>query len=726
MTDPVVAADSGEAGPEITPDWLNNLASLGWRLLAIAAFVVVALYIASVLWIVSASIAVAVVISAVFAPYVLQIRARGRSNTAAAGIVWLIALVVVGGLILLVALAFLPYAVDLLRWLSAGINKLHDAFTQADLDPVVATIVEAAFGFIRGMLTNTVAGILANAAAGATVLILSAFVVFFLLRDGDRAWNWLFGSLEPEKSHRMRSAGVIALAHVGGYLRGTTILSAMLAGTDLVFMWILGVPLALPLAVLVLLAGYIPYFGGIVASTGILLVTWAAVGPTQAIVMLVLMGARNLVLGYGIRPQVYSHSVNIHPAVVLLALPAGYALAGVIGLFAAVPVTAVVLVVAGSIIAVIEPHPKPDLPGLVPAWIDRLAQWSWRILVAVGLVAIVSFMLSAVPLVTIPVILATILAATFQPVAAWLERRGWSGTRAAIGAIGGATLAIVAILLITVVALFSNADEISSFAQKGAQTANQALNGQAGLLTNIVQAGSLALVRTVTSLAANLATFGIACLLSVLLSFYFLREGGRLMDIAVSRIHEAAAVQIRAAGERSMGILGGYMMGTAIVSGVGALSQWVIMVILGIPLAGPVLVLSFFLGFIPYIGCYITTGIAFLLTVAVGSTADIVIMAAWTLLFNIIVGNIIGPVVYGRTVQIHPAIVLLAVPGAAAVGGIFAMFLVLPILGVVATTWRTFLALLGGHDAPTPRPEAPVSEPVPKPAKLEGSAVASA
>src|SRR3954447_19776809 len=156
MTDDATAAVDEQ--PEISPDWLNNLAALGWRLLAIAAFVVVALYMGQVLWAVTGSIAVAIVISAVFAPYVLRIRASGRSNAAAAGIVWLIALVVVGGLIALVALAFLPYAAELVAGISSGIDKLHDAFTQMNVHPIVATIVEALFRFVRGSFGDVVKG----------------------------------------------------------------------------------------------------------------------------------------------------------------------------------------------------------------------------------------------------------------------------------------------------------------------------------------------------------------------------------------------------------------------------------------------------------------------------------------------------------------------------------------------------------------------------------------
>ena len=136
------------------------------------------------------------------------------------------------------------------------------------------------------------------------------------------------------------------------------------------------------------LGGYIPYFGGIVTTAIILLVTWATVGNVAVIALLALIAVRNVILGYGIRPALYSRTVSIHPALVLLVLPAGFQLAGVIGLFIAVPVTAVVFAVGRATLAIVEPDDPPVLPGMVPAWLDRLAQWSWRILAAFVLVAI--------------------------------------------------------------------------------------------------------------------------------------------------------------------------------------------------------------------------------------------------------------------------------------------------------------------------------------------------
>jgi predicted PurR-regulated permease PerM len=142
------------------------------------------------------------------------------------------------------------------------------------------------------------------------------------------------------------------------------------------------------------------------------------------------------------------------------------------------------------------------------------------------------------------------------------------------------------------------------------------------------------------------------------------------------------------------------------------------MVVLGLPLALPVFVLSFFLCFIPYIGGFISTGLAFLITIAVGSPADIVVMAVWTLVFNIVTGNIVAPLVYGKTVHLHPAIVLVAIPAGYAIAGILGMFIVVPILGVVASTWRTVLAVIGIRRREMTEAKA-VSPPAPTPVPAE-------
>ena len=186
----------------------------------------------------------------------------------------------------------------------------------------------------------------------------------------------------------------------------------------------------------------------------------------------------------------------------------------------------------------------------------------------------------------------------------------------------------------------------------------------------------------------------VVTVLSVMLAFYFLRDGGRLWSRSLARVRPEAAGAVDAAGSRAFEVLSGYMIGTGAISLVGATSQLVIMVLLGIPLALPIFVLSFFLCFIPYIGGFISTGLALLVTIAIGSPTDVAIMLVWTIVFNLVTGNIVSPLVYGKTVHLHPAVVLVAIPAGSAIAGIVGMFLVVPVIGVVAAIWRTVLEVI--------------------------------
>jgi putative heme transporter len=719
MADAVAGGGSGDgmAAPSVVPDWLANLAALSWRVLAIAGLAVALWLTATVLWTVTASIAVAVVIAAAFAPAVLRLRARGRSRTAASAIVWVVAIAAIAGILLLLGLALLPYAAEIVRNVTQGITDLQARLADISAPPFVGHLVDDLVNAVRGMLASAGSAVVSAAASVGTILVLATFLVFFFLRDGDTAWAWAFQAFSDAKQASITASGRDAVARIGGYLRGTTVLSGLIAITDFVFMIVLGVPLAAPLSVLVFLGGYIPYFGGAVTTGLVLLVALAAVGPWPTLVLLLLIAIRNVILGYGIRPALYGRTVSIHPALVLIALPAGYQLAGIVGLFAAVPVTAVLFAVATSVLELVEPDRRPRLPGLVPAWLDRVAQWSWRLLAALALAALVVSAFVAVPLVLLPVVLSVILAATLDPLVKVLERRGQSRARAAAVATGGGFLAVAVIMILTIATLVDQVGPMMTGVESGADAADAALGGQLGLLVTAVTTGGGSIAAGVADTIQALSTVVVIVILSTLLAFYFLRDGGRLWGRIVHRVRPDVEPDVHSAGSRAYEILGGYMAGTAVVSFVGAFSQMVIMILLGLPLALPVFVLSFVLCFIPYIGGFISTGIALLIAISVGDPTTVLIMAIWTLVFNLVTGNIVSPIVYGKTVHLHPAVVLVAIPAAGAVAGILGMFLVVPLAGVVATTWRTVVRVMGarpqGADGePGAGPDAAVITPI--------------
>ena len=296
-------------------------------------------------------------------------------------------------------------------------------------------------------------------------------------------------------------------------------------------------------------------------------------------------------------------------------------------------------------------------------------------------------------------------------------------------AVAGSFLAIVGLLALAFVSLFEQAGEVAATASDGADAIDGAASGHLGAVSDAIESGGAAAVETIASFSGAIPAIITVVVLATLLAFYFLRDGGELWHRVVVHASVRHQAWIDAAAGRAFSVLGGYMVGTAAISFVGAASMFVIMVVLGLPLALPVFVLSFILGFIPYIGSLISTLIAFLIAVAAGSTTDVVIMGIWTLVFNIVQGNVVSPLVYGRTVHLHPAVVLVAIPAGSAVAGVLGMFLVVPALGAVAATWRTVIALLGGAvpdpraelarpadpgdgpASPTPEPVVPTSEP---------------
>jgi predicted PurR-regulated permease PerM len=115
-----------------------------------------------------------------------------------------------------------------------------------------------------------------------------------------------------------------------------------------------------------------------------------------------------------------------------------------------------------------------------------------------------------------------------------------------------------------------------------------------------------------------------------------------------------------------------------------------------------------------------------LVGLAFGSTTDLVILLVYTVVFNIIQGNVVTPLVYRDTVHLHAAVILLAIPAGGAIAGIAGMFLAVPILGLIGITWRPILRLL--ESSPDDRPSIPAAGdpveegPAPTPASAESPA----
>jgi predicted PurR-regulated permease PerM len=153
---------------------------------------------------------------------------------------------------------------------------------------------------------------------------------------------WFLGQL-PERSRALaREAGTAGWEVLGRYIRGTLIVAAIDAIGIGIALTIIGVPLALPLSLLVFVGGFVPYVGSTVSGSVAVLVALAANGPIDALLTLAAVIAVQQIEGNFLEPFIVGHQVRLHPVVVVVAVFAGSLMAGFAGAVVAVPLTAVV------------------------------------------------------------------------------------------------------------------------------------------------------------------------------------------------------------------------------------------------------------------------------------------------------------------------------------------------------------------------------------------------
>lgn len=678
------------------PEWLAQSASLGWRLLAVAAFGLVVLAGAAVLGTVIASVVLAAAVTAAFDPLSDRLRAAGRAPTAVAGLVTLTAIGLTVAAIAITVIAVAPTLVDAGRALSAGLKSIKDLVDAGNIPGPFADLLTATVNGITAWVSTAATAVVSSLLATATIVLLAVFLLFFLVTDADRAIGWSLQVAQPAHRDAIAAAAVTARLRLGRSLRETALRAVAMGLVTLVVALLLGLPAPLALAVLVVAGGFVPLLGLVATTAAVGVVALGSVGAGAAIVVVVVLAVTTVLLPRVLGPARWQGH-HVHPAIVLVALTIGALVGGPLGLVLAVPVVVVLREIVPVTVAALDggASAEPET-GIVPRWLDRLAQWSWRLLILVAVVAVALAAIGQMPLLVAPVVIAAVLAATLAPGISPLLRRGLTPTQASLAMTVGGFGLVLLVLGLTLAALADPVAEIAANARSGAQAIDSWI-GSGRSLASVVEAIAPEVVRAMAVVLAALAGLVICVVLGAILTFYLLRDGVRGFEAATARLVRWRRDELADAAGRATGVLGGYMLATGVISAFGAATQFVIMWLLGLPLAWPLAVLSFFGGYIPYIGSLITTGFAFLVTVAVGSTQDIVVMAIFTMVFNIVQGNIVAPLVYGRAVSIHPAVVLLAIPAGSAIAGMVGMFLAVPVIGVVATTWRTVLRVFGSE-----------------------------
>jgi predicted PurR-regulated permease PerM len=325
----------------------------GWclRWLLIAATAVALGYVVQYAWSILLPVLLALIVTTVLEGPVRLLERYLRFPPALAS-----AVVLLGSIAVLVAIAFAiapsvsGQSGDIVKSASAGLQKLQDWVQESDFisrNQVDAALQEAqdriqsSGGAIASGFLTTVGAV----SSAVITLVITLVLTFFFLKDGRRFVPWARGIAGPRAGVHVGEVLHRSWRTLGGFIRTQALVSAI----DAVFIGLglvlVGVPLAIPLAILTFFGGFVPIVGAVVVGALAVLVALVSNGVTGALIILAVILAVQQLEGNVLSPWLQSKSMQLHAAVVLLSVTLGSTLFGITGAFLAVPTVAVAAVV---------------------------------------------------------------------------------------------------------------------------------------------------------------------------------------------------------------------------------------------------------------------------------------------------------------------------------------------------------------------------------------------
>lgn len=335
------ADDTVSRGMKIAGAW-------GWRILVLIACLAVGGLLISELKEIVVPFLIALLISALLQPLVKLLETHRWPKWLAIVVTLLAAIVVFGGLILLVVLQVRAGLPALEKESVSRFNVVKDFLagppfnlTSKDYNSVIDSATSAIQDSSKSLLSGVAAF---GLGAGHFVAdgLLTIFATIFMLIDGDGVWRWVT-RLFPRRAR----AAVDGAGH-SGWITLTTfvrvqIFVAAVDGLGVgLFAFFLGLPLAVPIGVLVFLASFIPVVGAIVSGAFAVVIALLFIGPLQALIMLGGVILVHLLEAHVLQPLVMGNAVKVHPLAVVFAVAGGSYVAGIPGALFAVPTIAVI------------------------------------------------------------------------------------------------------------------------------------------------------------------------------------------------------------------------------------------------------------------------------------------------------------------------------------------------------------------------------------------------
>lgn len=329
-----------------------------------------------------------------------------------------------------------------------------------------------------------------------------------------------------------------------------------------------------------------------------------------------------------------------------------------------------------------------------------MQRWGLRIVVVAAAAYILGWGVGHFWMVLFPISIALILSTVLGPPATWLRTKGWpSGLSAALVVLSFIAL-VVAIIAILTPQVAGQAGTVATGASDGLQkirdyVTGQPLNLSDGQITRAISAlqdrlqssasaissGALSTISAATNAVVNLV-------LILMLTFFFTKDGHKFLPWVKTLGGRRTGDHLVDVLGRSWQTLGGFIRTQSLVALIDAVIIGAGLAILGSPLAVPLAVVTFFAAYIPIIGAFVSGGLAVLVTLVTNDPKDALIALIIVIAVQQLEGNVLSPMLQGKNLNLHPAVVLMGVTAGGTLFGVTGAFLAVPVTATAVEVLR--------------------------------------
>jgi predicted PurR-regulated permease PerM len=331
----------------------------------------------------------------------------------------------------------------------------------------------------------------------------------------------------------------------------------------------------------------------------------------------------------------------------------------------------------------------------IPRWLRISSELAWRSLIVAAAVVVLALLVSRLRVVFLPMIVALLVSTLLVPPVTWLQRRGVPRLLGTLLAVGAAVLALAAVVAFVAPEVKQEVESVDVSVSSGVdRVADWLSEGPLGLRPDAVSEYRQRFDRELAERSGSLATGAlggallvvevvVGLVLAVVLIFFFVKDGRRMWAWFVTRFPERLRTDVHAIGVLGWGALGGYLRGTTLVALVDAIGIGIALLLLDVPLALPLALLTFVAGYFPIVGALVAGFAASMVALAANGLTNALLVIAATLIVQQVEGNLLQPLIVGRAVNLHPAAIIVAVTTGGVLWGVAGAFIAVPTAAVV-------------------------------------------